>query len=192
MLHKSEEKKVWVLQKSLSEGCIKGYHLLKKSGLSDHYLHFYGWFLVVDVTEKMWNLVSYSCKKCFIKVKKIKFELCKSPCQKDAWKVTICWKKQVDQINFFTFMDDIVVDVREKIWILVSYNCKKWFIKVKKKVGNLQKPLSKGCTKGDHLLKKSGCSDQYLHFNAELRSRPIFGGSGSGSGWIVRQKTMNS
>ena len=24
---------------------------------------------------------------------------------------------------------------------------------MKKKVGNLQKPLSKGCTKGDHLLK---------------------------------------
>ena len=44
MLHKSEEKKVWALQKHLSEWCIKGDHLLKKSGWSDHYFHFYGWF----------------------------------------------------------------------------------------------------------------------------------------------------
>ena len=35
MLHKSEEKKVWALQKSLSEGCIKGDYLMKKSGWSD-------------------------------------------------------------------------------------------------------------------------------------------------------------
>ena len=40
MLYKSEEKKVWALHKPLSEGCIKGDHLLKKEGLSDHYLHF--------------------------------------------------------------------------------------------------------------------------------------------------------
>ena len=43
MLSKSEEKKVWALQKYLSEGCIKGDLLLKKSGSSDQYLHFYGW-----------------------------------------------------------------------------------------------------------------------------------------------------
>ena len=44
MLHKSEGKKVWALQKYLSEWCIKGDHLLNKSGWSDQYLHFYGWF----------------------------------------------------------------------------------------------------------------------------------------------------
>ena len=44
MLHKSEEKKVWALQKYLSEWWIKGDHLLNKSGWSDQYLHFYGWF----------------------------------------------------------------------------------------------------------------------------------------------------
>ena len=38
MLHKSEGKKVWALQKHLSEGGIKGDHLLKKSGWSDQYL----------------------------------------------------------------------------------------------------------------------------------------------------------
>ena len=37
-------KKNWALQKTLSElGCIKVDHLLKKSGGSDQYLHFYGW-----------------------------------------------------------------------------------------------------------------------------------------------------
>jgi len=46
MLSKSEEKKVWALQKPLSEGCIKSDRLLKKSGGSDQYLHFYGWFSV--------------------------------------------------------------------------------------------------------------------------------------------------
>ena len=35
MLSKSEEKKVWALQKPLSEGCIKSDHLLKMSGWSD-------------------------------------------------------------------------------------------------------------------------------------------------------------
>ena len=44
MLYKSEEKKVWALQQPLSEVCIKGDHLLKISGWSDQYLHFYGWF----------------------------------------------------------------------------------------------------------------------------------------------------
>ena len=44
MLHKSEEKKVLALQKHLTEGCIKGDHLLKKSGWSDQCLHFYEWF----------------------------------------------------------------------------------------------------------------------------------------------------
>ena len=44
MLHKSEEKKVWALQKYLSEWCIKGDHLLKKLSWSDQCLHFYGWF----------------------------------------------------------------------------------------------------------------------------------------------------
>ena len=44
MLHKSEEKKVWALQKHLSEWFIKDDLLLKKSGWSDQYLHFYGWF----------------------------------------------------------------------------------------------------------------------------------------------------
>ena len=61
MLNKSEEKKVWALQKYLSEWCIKGDLLLKKSGWSDQY-H----------------------KKCFIKVKKKKLEPCKSPFQKDV------------------------------------------------------------------------------------------------------------
>ena len=33
-----------------------------------------------------------------------------------------------------------------------------------KKVGALQKPFSEGCINGNHLLKKLGWSDQYLHF----------------------------
>ena len=41
MLYKSEEIKVWALQEPLSEGCIKGDQLLKKTGWSDQYLHFY-------------------------------------------------------------------------------------------------------------------------------------------------------
>ena len=80
----------------------------------------------------MWILVAYSCKKCFIKVKKNNWALQKL-CQKGALKVTICWKNQIDQINIFTFKDDLVVDVGAKMWILVSYSCKKCFIKVKKK-----------------------------------------------------------
>ena len=43
MLYKSEEK-VRALQKPLSEGCINGNHLLKKSDWSDQYLYFYGGF----------------------------------------------------------------------------------------------------------------------------------------------------
>ena len=44
MLHKSEEKKVWALQKYLSIWWwIKGVHLLNKSDCLDQYLHFYGW-----------------------------------------------------------------------------------------------------------------------------------------------------
>ena len=46
---------------------------------------------------------------------------------------TTCWRNQVDQINIFTFMDDLVVDVTEKMWILFLYRCKKSFIKVNKK-----------------------------------------------------------
>ena len=46
MLYKSEGKKVWALQKHLSEGGIKGDHLLKKSGWLDQYIHFYRWFSV--------------------------------------------------------------------------------------------------------------------------------------------------
>ena len=80
MLYKSEEKKVWASHKPLLEGFINGYHLLKNSGWSEQYLHLMD-DLVVDVAEKMWFFVSYSYKKCFIKVK---FELCKSLCQKDA------------------------------------------------------------------------------------------------------------
>ena len=46
MLHRSEEKKVWALQKNLSEGGIKGDHFLKKkkTGWSDQHLNIYGWF----------------------------------------------------------------------------------------------------------------------------------------------------
>ena len=40
----------------------------------------------VDVYIDNVNFGLYSCKKCFLKVKKKKFELCKSPCQKDAIK----------------------------------------------------------------------------------------------------------
>ena len=47
--------------------------------------------------------------------------------------MTICYNNQVAQINIFTFMDDIVVDVTEKLLILDTYSCKKCFIKVKKK-----------------------------------------------------------
>ena len=43
MLYKSEEN-VKFCKKPLSEGCINGDHLLKKSGWSDQYLHFYRWF----------------------------------------------------------------------------------------------------------------------------------------------------
>ena len=120
-----------------------------------------------------------------------KYELWKSRYQKDALKVTIWWKSQVDQINIFTFMDELLIDVTEKMWILdsysckewfikvmkmvwalqfakvlflVLYSCKKWFIKVMKMVWALQKLLSEGCIKSDHLLKNSGWSDQYLHF----------------------------
>ena len=51
MLYKSEEKKIWVSQKPLSEGYINGYHLLKKSGWSDQYLHF--WSQEVKNLQKM-------------------------------------------------------------------------------------------------------------------------------------------
>ena len=61
-------------------------------------------------------------------------------------------------------MDDLVVDIMAKMWILVSYSCKKCFVKVKKKVWALQKYLSEGCIKGDFLLKKWGWSDLYLDF----------------------------
>ena len=44
MLYKSGEKKVLASQKPLPEGYINGYHLLKKPGWTDQYLHFYGWF----------------------------------------------------------------------------------------------------------------------------------------------------
>ena len=43
MLYKSGEKKVLASQKPLPEGYINGYHLLKKPGWTDQYLHFYGW-----------------------------------------------------------------------------------------------------------------------------------------------------
>ena len=46
MLHKSEEEKILALKKHLSEGGIKGDYLLKKSGWSDLYIHFYRWFSV--------------------------------------------------------------------------------------------------------------------------------------------------
>ena len=61
------------------------------------------------------------------------------------------------------FTDDLVVDVMEKM-VLVSYISKKYFIKVKKKVWALQKPLVEGCKNGNHLLKKSGWSEKYLYF----------------------------
>ena len=108
MLHKSEGKKVWALQKHLSEGGLKGDHLMKKSGWSDQYL-----------------------KKCFIKVKKKKLEPCKA-----LFRRMYKWQPLVENIRLIrsiSFMDDLVVDVTEKMWILVSYRCKKCFIKVNKK-----------------------------------------------------------
>ena len=108
--------------------------------------------LVVDGTENMWIVVSYSCKKVGL-VRRI---------QKGD-----TFGEKLDQIiNIFTFMDDLVVDGTEKMWILALYRCKRCFIKEKeKKNWALQKHLSDGYINGDHLLKRSGCSDQYFHFN---------------------------
>ena len=53
MLHKSEEKKVWALQKYLSEWCIKGDHLLKKSDWWDQYFTF-----MDDLVVEFWSHVA--------------------------------------------------------------------------------------------------------------------------------------
>ena len=50
------------------------------------------------------------------------------------------WLKNSDQINIFTYMDDLVFDGTEKMWILDLYSCKKCFVNVKKKVWALQEP----------------------------------------------------
>ena len=43
-------------------------------------------------------------------------------------------ENQVDKMNIFTFMDDLMVDVTEKFRMLISYICKKCFIKVQNKL----------------------------------------------------------
>ena len=59
---------------------------------------------VVEGKEKMWILVWYSCKKCFIKVNK------KSLSFENALVRSIHkWQPFVDEINIFAFTDDLVV-----------------------------------------------------------------------------------